>query len=43
LTRAPSLAAGYERILLAYDGSKNAENALSRATSLAKTCGGDSP
>ncbi len=39
MTRAPSPAADYDRILLAYDGSKNAESALSRATSLAETCG----
>jgi nucleotide-binding universal stress UspA family protein len=38
LTRAPSPAAGYEQILLAYDGSKNAQSALSRAASLAETC-----
>lgn len=39
MTRAPAPKAGYERILLAYDGSKNAESALSRAASMAEACG----
>jgi len=39
LTRASTPTAGYGRILLAYDGSKNAEGALSRATSLAERFG----
>jgi nucleotide-binding universal stress UspA family protein len=38
LTRAPSKA-GYERILLAYDGSKNSQSALSKAAALAESCG----
>ena len=39
MTRASTPTAGYRRILLAYDGSKNAEGALSRATSLAERYG----
>lgn len=39
MTRASPLPTGYERILLAYDGSKNSEIALSRAASLAEKYG----
>ena len=39
MSRASPPKAGYERILLAYDGSKNSETALSRAASLAERYG----